>query len=165
MRSFYFLSPALHPPSPPPLSDVLMNSTYLKDQFQSYFSCPTQEMLFLLWANYHSGFPGGSVVKNSPANAGDAGSILGSGISPGEGNGNPLHYSYLGNPMDRGAWQATVHGVARVGHNLVIKQSSLITAAHPITYIADGFFHLPAHLFRSILLSGHDCLPLCCCCC
>ena len=56
-------------------------------------------------------------VKNSPANAGDAGSILGSGRSPGEGHGNQLQYSCLENPMDRGAWQATVYGVARVGHD------------------------------------------------
>ena len=59
------------------------------------------------------GFPGGSVVKNPSANAGDVGLIPGSGRSPGEGNGNPLQYSYLGNPMDRGAWQAIVHGVAK----------------------------------------------------
>ena len=52
------------------------------------------------------GFPGSSVVKNSPANAGDAGSIPGSGRSPGEGNGNPLWYSCLGSPMGWGAWQA-----------------------------------------------------------
>ena len=49
------------------------------------------------------GFPGGSMVKNLPANAGDESLIPGSGISPGEGNGNPLEYSCLGNPMDRGA--------------------------------------------------------------
>ena len=59
------------------------------------------------------GFPVGSVVKNPPADAGDAGSILDLGRSPGEGNGNSLLYSCLGNPMDRGAWQATVHGVAK----------------------------------------------------
>ena len=56
------------------------------------------------------------VVKNPPANAGDirdVDSIPGSGRSPGEGNGNPLQYSCLGNPMDRGAWQATVHRVAK----------------------------------------------------
>ena len=58
------------------------------------------------------GFAGGSVVKNLPANAGDAGSIPGSGRSPGEGNGNPLQYSCLENPMVGGAWWATVHGVA-----------------------------------------------------
>ena len=50
------------------------------------------------------GFPGVSVVKNLPANAGDAGSIPGSGRFPGEGNGNPLQCFSLGNPMDRGAW-------------------------------------------------------------
>ena len=62
-------------------------------------------------------FPGGSVIKNSPAKAGDMGSIPKSRRSPGGGNGNPLQYSCLGNPTDRGAWQATVHGVPRVGHN------------------------------------------------
>ena len=54
-------------------------------------------------------------------NAGDPGLIPGSGRSSGEGNGNPLQYSCLENPMDRGAWQATVHGVARVRHNLATK--------------------------------------------
>ena len=67
------------------------------------------------------------MVKNLPAmkettcNAGDQGSISGSGRSPGEGNDNPLYYSCLGNPMDRGAWQAPVHGVTRVGHDLATK--------------------------------------------
>ena len=54
-------------------------------------------------------FPGSSVVKNFSANAGDVGSIPGSGGSPGEGNGNPLQYSYQENLMDRGAWWAAVH--------------------------------------------------------
>ena len=58
-------------------------------------------------------FPGGSVVKNLPANAGDVGLIPGSGRSFGGGNGNPLQYSCLGNPMDRGAWQVTVHRVTK----------------------------------------------------
>ena len=53
------------------------------------------------------------VAKNPPANAGDVGSIPGSGRSPGEGNGNPLQYSCLENPIDRGAWRAIVHGVAK----------------------------------------------------
>ena len=57
---------------------------------------------------------GGSVVKSMPANAGDVGAILGLGRSPGEGNGNPLQYSCLGNPTDRGAWWATVHGVTEL---------------------------------------------------
>ena len=52
-------------------------------------------------------FPGGLVVENPPANAGDAGSIPGSGRSSGGGSGNPLQYSCLGNTMDRGAWWAT----------------------------------------------------------
>ena len=72
------------------------------------------------------GFPGGSVVKNPTTNAGDTGdvsSVPGLGRSPGEGNGNPLQYSCLGNLMDRGAWRAAVHGVGRVvGHNLATKQ-------------------------------------------
>ena len=62
------------------------------------------------------GFPGGSAVKNPCARAGDTGdlgSVPGSGRSPGEGNGNPFQYSCLENPMDRGVWQATVHGVAK----------------------------------------------------
>ena len=59
------------------------------------------------------GFPGGSAVKNPSAIAGDAGSSSESGRSPGEGNGNPLQYSCLGNPTDRGAWWATVHGVSK----------------------------------------------------
>ena len=59
------------------------------------------------------GFPSGLVVKNLPANSGHMDSIPGSERSPGEGNGNPLQYSWLGNPMDRGAWQATVHEVSK----------------------------------------------------
>ena len=58
-------------------------------------------------------FPGGAEVKASACNVGDLDSIPGSGRSPGEGNGNPLQYSCLENPMDGGAWWATVHGVAK----------------------------------------------------
>ena len=57
------------------------------------------------------GFPGGSMVKNPPASAGDLGSTPGLGRSSAEGNGNPLQYSCPGNPMDRGAWQAAVHEI------------------------------------------------------
>ena len=72
----------------------------------------------LYYSNYlhvstYLGFPGGSVVKNPPDNARDVGSIAGLGRSLGKGNGNPLQYSCLGNPMDRGAWWATVHGVTK----------------------------------------------------
>ena len=59
------------------------------------------------------GFPGGSVVKNPPVNAGDAELIPGSGRFSREGNGNPLQYSCLGNPMDRGAWRSAVCGVTK----------------------------------------------------
>ena len=59
------------------------------------------------------GFPCGSEVKASAYNMGDLGSIPGSGRSPGEGNGNPLRYSCLEDPMDGGAWWAAVHGVAK----------------------------------------------------
>ena len=62
---------------------------------------------------YKIGFPGGSVVKNPPANAGDTGSIPELGRSPGEGKGNSLQGSCLENLMNRGAWWATVHGVTK----------------------------------------------------
>ena len=60
------------------------------------------------------GFPGGLDGKASACNAGDPGSIPESGRSPGEGNGSPLQYSCLENPMDRGAWEAAVHGVVHI---------------------------------------------------
>ena len=66
-------------------------------------------------------FSHSSVGKESACNAGDLGSISGLGRSPGEGNGNPLQYSHLENPMGRKAWQATVHEVARVRYDLVTK--------------------------------------------
>ena len=83
-----------------------------------------------------TGFPAGSVGKDSACNAGDLGSIPGLGRFPGEGNGNPLQYSCLENPMDRGAWQAIVHRVTRVGHDLVTKPSP-----PPLSY-----FHLPKYV-------------------
>ena len=60
------------------------------------------------------GFPGGTVVKGPPANAGDPGSISGPGRSPGEKNGYPLQCSCLENPTDRGSWQAALHGIAEL---------------------------------------------------
>ena len=68
---------------------------------------------FTLLVMYNSIFPGGSHGKESACNAGDLGLISGLGRSPGEGNGYPLQYSCLENPIDRGAWWTTVHGVAR----------------------------------------------------
>ena len=66
-----------------------------------------------MYLELNTGFPGGSDSKVSVYNAGDPGSIPGLGRSPGEGNGNPLQYYCLENRMDRGAWQAKVHGVAK----------------------------------------------------
>ena len=65
------------------------------------------------WVYKMVSFPGGSIVKNLPANAGEGGLIPGFGRSPGEGHGNPPQYSCLGNPMDRGAWWATVLGFTK----------------------------------------------------
>ena len=67
-------------------------------------------------------FPSDSVVKNPPANAGAADLIPGLGRSPGEGNSNPLQYSCLGKPMERGTWQARVHGVAKESDTTETKQ-------------------------------------------
>ena len=77
--------------------------------------CETLEFFHILQTNQHIsvGFPGGSEGKVPACNAGDLDSIPRSGSSPGEGNGNPLQYSCLENPMDGRAWWATVHGVAQ----------------------------------------------------
>ena len=85
--------------------------------------CPAHIGIYRLQvAGFSMDFTGSSVVKNPPANAGDVSSTPGSGRPPGKGNGNPGLYSCLGNPMDRESWQATVHGVPRVRHDLVTKQ-------------------------------------------
>ena len=90
----------------------------------NYFGCLIlPEGTFLSKAYLILGFPSDSVVKEPPANTGDA---RDKGSIPAEGNGKPLQYSCLGNPMDRGTWQATVHGIKRVGHNLVTKQQYLV---------------------------------------
>ena len=67
----------------------------------------------LPWGKRYVGFPGGSDVKESACNVGDLGSIPGSGRSPGEGHGNPLQYSCLENPLNRGAWWAMIHGITK----------------------------------------------------
>ena len=82
-----------------------------------FYSTIKQSVLFTL----NLGFPYSSVSKGSACNAGDPALIPGLGRSTGEGNGNPFEYSCLENPMDRGAWQATVHGVSRVRHNTATK--------------------------------------------
>ena len=98
-----------------PVMKIQTSSFFLKQDFFKRNIC------LFIWLHPVLDFPCSSVSKESACNAGDQGSIPGSGRSPGEGNGNPLQYSCLENPMDRGAWQATVHGVARVRHDLVTK--------------------------------------------
>ena len=83
-------------------------SSNLEHTFKSHFELDFSA----LWTPW-VGFPGASVVENSPANARDTGLIPRSRRSPGEGNGNPLQYSCLENPIDRGAWRATVHRVTK----------------------------------------------------
>ena len=83
----------------------------------SFPASPTERLWKIQWValtetpQVSQGFSGGSVVKNPPANAGDMDSIPGLGRPSGEGNDNPLQHSCLGNPMDRGAWWAIVHGI------------------------------------------------------
>ena len=97
----------------------------LSDDLQVHsFCCRWQFNLFLWLSNIPLGFPGGSVIKNLPANRGDMSSILGSGRFPGEGNGNPLQYSCLENPMDGGAW-CRLQGRARLS-NLTFTLTSTI---------------------------------------
>ena len=90
------------------------------------------------------GFPGGSEVKASASNAGDLGSIPGSGRSPGEGNGNPLQYSCLENPMDRGAWEATVHGVAKSQTRLSDFTTINFCLSTIVSYFLLILFHFPS---------------------
>ena len=80
------------------------------------------------------GFPYSLAVKNLPAKAGGAGSVLELGRSPGEGNGNPLQYYCLENPKDREAWQATFHRVAKVRHDLATKERESLKAVRIVTY-------------------------------
>ena len=96
------------------------------------------------------------MVKNLPANAGDLGSIPWSGRSPEEGSGNPLQYSCLGNPMDRGAWWAPVHGVARVRQDIATK---IIIAMSPSGRNSLGLIqrvHLKLHVSQIIHLSASE---------
>ena len=85
-----------------------------------YTAGPYQLPILYIVACICQGFPGGSLVRNSPAyvgNTGDMVQIPGSGRSLGGGDGNPLQYSCLKNPVDKGAWRATVHGVTRARHD------------------------------------------------
>ena len=104
------------------------------------------------------GFPGSSVSKESACSAGDSGLIPGSGRSPGKRNGNPLQYSCLENPMDRGTWWATVHGVARARHNLATK----LPPEMKCEVYVEAFFFAYGHLiglvwfFKDTFIQHHD---------
>ena len=115
----------------------------------------------------YMGFPGGSEAKASACNVGDLGSIPGSGRSPGEWNGTPLQYSCLKNPMDRGAWWATVHGVAKSRTRLndftslysyytVIDQVNLYLVTYVLCYLIlnklTEFGHVRLSAFLCLLL-------------
>ena len=88
------------------------NDYLLSKMFRWEGSLYIYHTIFIIWC-----FPGGSVVKNPPANARGSDSIPGLGRCPGEGNGNPLQHSCLENSMNRGSWHATVHGVTRVRYD------------------------------------------------
>ena len=99
------------------------------------------------------GFPGGSDGKESACNAGEPGSIPGSGRSPEEGHGNPLQYSCLENPMDRGAWRATVQGISKSQTQL-----KWLTLSHTFTcayiffvYFAEGFIESNKYIWNATL--------------
>ena len=99
------------------------------------------------------GFPDSLVSKESACRAGDLGSIPGSGRVPGEGNGNLFQHSCLENPMDRGAWQATVHGVTSVRHDLATKSP-------PPGIFLVKIYHLDG-MFQTNVLVSQLCLTLC----
>ena len=97
------------------------------------------------YSYYYRGFPSGSASKESSCNGGDLGSIPGSGRSPGEGNGNPFQYSCPGNPMDRKAWRASVHGVAELGYDSMdALRLHLMNKMHVLKASSPRYYTLPA---------------------
>ena len=114
------------------ISGLILSMMIALSNFLFYFwvSLYFSQLIFDSKSSISLGFPHNSVGKSSACNAGDLGLIPGLGRSPGEGNGNPLQYSCLENSMDRGSWQATVHRIARGGHNLTTKPPS----PHPFRF-------------------------------
>ena len=111
---FYFLNP-----HKPPFFSAGLSSTFCTQFFPKFSASSHYTVLFwILTQVFLCGFPVGSDGKESACNVGDLGSIPGLGRSPGERNSYPLQYSCLGNPTDRGALQATVHGVTKTGTRL-----------------------------------------------
>ena len=113
------------------------------------------------------GFRGRSDGKESTCNAGDVGLILGWGRSPGEGNGYPLQYSCLGNPMDRGAWRATVHGITESqtqlsGQHLHF-QTALYLSEYKITFHCNTKSRYNALFLLNWSVTALQCCVSCCC--
>ena len=121
---------------------IMLRSSVPPPGWAGEFSCPY--MVGKL------GFPGDSVVKNPPANVGDMNWIPGSWRSPGVGNVKPLQDSSLENPMDRGNLWATIHGVARVRHNLVTKITTKWSSyVHKLLFYIDTHTHTHTHMKRA----------------
>ena len=97
---------------------------------------------FIIFVVLVLGFPGGSVVKNPPANAGDAGLFPTLGSTPGVGNGNPLQHFCLENSMDRGAWRATVAGVAKSWAQLSTQANKLKHFRELLSFVQKKKVHL-----------------------
>ena len=110
------------------------------------------------------GFPDGSGVKNLPDNSGDTGLILGSGKSPGEGNGNPVQYSCLENPMDRGAWWPTVHGVTKESNTTKLQQHiniCILTCAFIDLIYIYIYIYIYSNLHANLLILKEEIVGMC----
>ena len=124
--------------------------SYQQSMLPNLLALPLWEMKMMAQYDFHlfyfiiSEGENFSIDKESACNAGDPGSIPGSERSPAEGNGNPLQYSSQKNPTDRWAWQATVHGAARVGHNLVTKPPPPFALKYSFFYL---FIKIFLHFF------------------